>query len=218
VIERYGAVPLQKLTTTDVENLVDAMLTSGRKRGGKPGTALSPRTVQLTLPRLRSALTDAQRRHLVEWNVAAPVKCPSQVKTQREPWTEHEYGNPHIADRAAAARGDAAFPARTKTSRGMWGVLAGYRCRLRTLKVTSTRTRVATNDGMLVVEKGPKSVSGRRVLPLPAQVTAALGGFCLNRLESSSPPAAPIRQPVMCSSTGSGRRSAPTGYGVGLTS
>ncbi len=37
VIERYGAKPLQKLTVTDVEDLCDWMLTSGRKRGGKPG-------------------------------------------------------------------------------------------------------------------------------------------------------------------------------------
>jgi hypothetical protein len=50
VIERYGAKPLQKLTTTDVENLVDWMLTSGRKRGGKPGTGLSPRTVHSPCP------------------------------------------------------------------------------------------------------------------------------------------------------------------------
>jgi len=37
VIERYGAKPLQKLTTTDVENLVDWMLTSGRNAAGNLG-------------------------------------------------------------------------------------------------------------------------------------------------------------------------------------
>jgi site-specific recombinase XerD len=90
VQERLGAVPLQKLTTARVEDLVDWMLSSGRKRGGKPSTGLSPRSVQLMLSRLRSLLDDAVHRRLIEFNVAAPVKCPAQVRTQREPWTEHE--------------------------------------------------------------------------------------------------------------------------------
>jgi site-specific recombinase XerC len=69
---------------------VDWMLTSGRKRGGKVGTGLGPRSVQLTLSRFRSALDSAVHRRLVEYNVAAPVKCPSQVRTEREPWTAAE--------------------------------------------------------------------------------------------------------------------------------
>ncbi|HEX6402405.1 MAG TPA: site-specific integrase, partial [Pseudonocardiaceae bacterium] len=178
VIERYGAKPLQKLTTTDVENLVDSMLTSGRKRGGKPGTPLSPRTVQLTLSRLRSALTDAVHRHLVEWNVAAPVRCPAQHKTQREPWTEHEvraFLSSLVGQRLHAVM-----------LLSLLGLRPAEVCGLRwpdvdldadTLKVSSTRTLVATDAGMVVVEKGPKSASGRRVLPLPAQVTAALRTF-----------------------------------------
>lgn len=69
MIERYGARPLQKFSTTDVEDLVDWMLTSGRRRGGKVGSGLSPRSVQpLTLSRLKAALNDAVNRHLVEWN------------------------------------------------------------------------------------------------------------------------------------------------------
>ncbi|MCA1675033.1 MAG: site-specific integrase [Actinobacteria bacterium] len=42
------------------------------------------------------------------------------------------------------------------------------------LKVERTRTLVASDGGIVVVEKGPKSASGRRTLPLPPQVTAAL--------------------------------------------
>jgi len=60
------------------------MLTAGRKRGGKPGTGLGPRSVQLTLSRLRAMLDDAVRRRLVPFNVAAPVKCPAQKRTARE--------------------------------------------------------------------------------------------------------------------------------------
>lgn len=38
--DRLGAMPLQKLTTAHVEDLVDWMLTECRKRGGRPGTPL----------------------------------------------------------------------------------------------------------------------------------------------------------------------------------
>ena len=178
VIERYGAKPLQKLTTTDVENLVDWMLTSGRKRGGKPGTGLSPRTVQLTLSRLRSALTDAVHRHFVEWNVAAPVKCPAQHKTQHEPWTEHEvraFLSSLVGQRLHAAMLLALLGLRPAEVCGLhWPDIdldAG------TLNVVTTRTLVMTDQGMRVVEKAPKTKSGRRSLPLPTQVTAALRAF-----------------------------------------
>jgi integrase len=148
VQERLGAVPLQKLTTAHVEDLVDWMLSSGRKRGGKPGTGLSPSSVQLTLSRLRSLLDDAVHRR------SAPVKCPAQVRTQREPWTEQE-----VRQFLASLTGH-------RLHATMLLALLGLRpaevCGLRwpdvdldseTLKVTSTRTLVATNEGMVVVEK-----------------------------------------------------------------
>jgi hypothetical protein len=56
---RFGSLPLQKLTTVHVEDMVDWMLTSGRKRGGQPGTGLSPRSVQLTLSRLNEGQAGA---------------------------------------------------------------------------------------------------------------------------------------------------------------
>lgn len=49
VRERLGTRKLQSITKADVEALMDWMLTSGRKRGGKPGTGLSGRTARLTL-------------------------------------------------------------------------------------------------------------------------------------------------------------------------
>ena len=51
VRERLGNRRLQSITKADVEALMDWMLTSGRKRGGKPGTGLSGRTARLTLSR-----------------------------------------------------------------------------------------------------------------------------------------------------------------------
>ena len=43
--------------------------------------------------------------------------------------------------------------------------------------VRNTRTFVASDDGMVVIEKGPKSASGRRTLPLPTPVVSALKKF-----------------------------------------
>ncbi len=59
--ELLGKRMLQTLGTADMTALVDHMLTSGRKRGGEPGTGLSPRSIQLTLSVLRRAFKDALR-------------------------------------------------------------------------------------------------------------------------------------------------------------
>jgi integrase len=178
VRERLGAKPVQKLTTADIEDLVDWMLISGRKRGGKVGTGLSPRTVQLTLSRLRSALNGAVNRRLLDFNVAAPVKCPSQAKAQRQPWTEIE-----VRVFLGSLTGQRLHAVMLLS---LLGLRPAEVCGLRwsdvdlesdTLRVQSTRTLVATDKGIVVIEKGPKSASGRRSLPLPAQVTSALKAF-----------------------------------------
>ncbi len=44
VRERLGTRRLQSITKADIEDLMDWMLTAGRRRGGKPGTGLSGRT------------------------------------------------------------------------------------------------------------------------------------------------------------------------------
>lgn len=176
VRERYGHLPLQKLTTVHVEDLVDWMLKHGRKRGGKVGTGLSPRSVQLTLSRLRSALDSAVHRRHVEFNVAAPVKCPTQTKTQREPWSPEE-----VKTFLASLSGDRLQAIMLLT---LIGMRPAEVCGLRwsdvdldagTVKVgEKTRTIVWGEDGGKVVEKGAKSAAGKRKLPLPASVAAAL--------------------------------------------
>lgn len=177
--EQLGAKPLQKLTTTDVEDLVDWMLTEGRKRGGKPGTPLSPRSAQITLGKLKTALDDAVHRRLVPFNVAAPVKCPAQVKTKRTPWTPDE-----VRTFLATARED-------RLHAPMLLSLIGMRpeevCGLRwaedvdldaeTLAISNVRTLVWTEHGGRVVEKGPKTEAGERALPLPGSVVGALRAF-----------------------------------------
>lgn len=179
VRELYGHLPLQKLTTLHVENLVDHMLERGRKRGGKAGTGLSTRTVQLTLSRLRSALDSAVHRRLVEYNVAAPVKCPTGGKVRRDPWAPEE------------VKTFLASLAEHRLQAVMLLSLIGMRpaevCGLRwehvdldgeTLAVGKlTRTIVWGDEGGQVEEKGAKTEAGERTLPLPAPVTAALKRF-----------------------------------------
>ncbi len=178
MIDRLGPVPLQKLTTAHVEDLVDWLLTAGRRRGGQPGTALSPRTVQLTLSRLRAALDDAVHRRLVAYNVAAPVKCPPQHRVERQPWTSAEVRT--FLTTLHAERLHAVMLL------SLLGLRPAEVCGLRwddvdldaeTIAIRTTRTLVATDHGMTVVEKTTKTRAGKRTLPLPAQVCAALTRF-----------------------------------------
>ena len=175
--DQLGAVPLQKLTTAHVEDLIDWMLTEGRRRGGKPGTALSPRSAQITLSKLRTALDGAVHRRLVAFNVAAPVKCPAQVKTKRTPWEPGEVRT------FLASLADERLHAPMLLS--LIGIRPEEVCGLRwarnvdldaeTLTISQVRTLTWTeHDGGQVVEKDPKTDAGNRTLPLPGPVSAAL--------------------------------------------
>lgn len=170
---QYGSKPAQELSEQDVDDLVAWMLSSGRQRGGKTGTGLSVRTVELTLTRLRAALTWAlhPNRKLVTRNVAQFTKIPREarkkaaaVKAERKPW-----GTAEVTVFLAAIR-------HARLHAVVLLLLMGLRpaevCGLRwadvdleagRLFVRSTRTIV----GREVEEKGPKSESGKRGLPLP---------------------------------------------------
>jgi integrase len=170
---------LQGLTEEDIDALVSWMLTSGRRRGGKVGSGVGVRSVQLTLGRLRSALELAVRRKLLVRNVAQYTQIPrdarkkaAEAKAARTPWSDKE-----VKTFVAAIRED-------RLNAPMLLSLLGMRpaetCGLRwdedvdldtgTILVQNTRTIV---DGK-IEEKGPKSARGKRALPLPAPVLGAL--------------------------------------------
>lgn len=176
-----GEKLLQQLTEEDVESLIDWMLTSARRRGGKTGTGVGLRAVQLTLGRLRAALNLAIRRGLVVRNVAQHVTIPrwardaaKAAKKARQPWDETEVKAflAHVAsDRLYAVMLLSLIGLRPAEVCGLrWidvDLSAG------TLSVETTRTLV---EGV-VIEKDAKSEAGERKLPLPAVVLAALKAF-----------------------------------------
>lgn len=169
--ERLGTRELQSITKGDIDGLVEWMLSSGRKRGGKPGTGVSPRAVQLTLTALQMALDMAVGEKKLSYNPTRLVERPTQIKTKRTPWTVDE-----IRAFLAAIRDDRLFAV-------MFLSLMGLRpeevCGLKwdkvdlengALTIDWVRTLV---DGQ-AVEKEPKSEAGVRPLPLPAAPSAAL--------------------------------------------
>lgn len=177
--DQLGEKPAQKVTVKDINDLVDHMLTSGRKRGGKPGTGLSPRSVQITLAKLRAVFTWAQRQKMVENNPAAGVDTPAQVKTKRVPWSPDEVKVFLVS--LAGHRLKAVMLL------SLMGLRPAEVCGLRweedvdlgakTLTIANTRTIVWGASGGVVVEKAPKTDAGERTLPLPASVVTALKAF-----------------------------------------
>jgi len=64
----------------------------GRKRGGKPGTPLSARTVQLTLVHFQRACDDAVEERLMSVNPCRRVKRPKTAPPEHELWSDEETG------------------------------------------------------------------------------------------------------------------------------
>jgi len=178
VRRKLGERRLQQLSEEDIDELVAWMLNSGRTRGGKPGTGLSVRSVQLTLGRLRSALNVAVRRKLVVRNVAQYTQIPREARNkaaaaqaERTPWNDSE-----VKAFLHANRDDRLY---APVLLSLIGMRPAEVCGLRwpavdleagSLTIAVTRTLVEGE----VEEKGPKSEKGKRTLPLPKLVLAAL--------------------------------------------
>ena len=153
----------------------------GRVRGGKTGTGLGVRAVSLTLGRLRAVLNEAVRRKMVVRNVAAFTKIPraarkaaAAAQEARRPWS--------APTRCAPSSSASATSGCSRRCCSLWGCgrprcagCAGSDVDLDagTLRVANTRTLVVGE----VIEKAAKSAQGKRELPLPAPVAAALRTF-----------------------------------------
>ena len=175
VRERLGDRKLQSITRADVDGLVDWMLSEGRKRGGKPGTGLSARSVQLTLVAFQRACDDAIEDRLMTLNPCRRVKRPKQQRADHDLWSDEE-----TAKFELAAAADRLHPIITLQCLGLrpeevcalrWR--RDVNTRDKTLGVRMARTLV---DGR-PVEKPPKTDAGRRVLPLDDALATQLAAF-----------------------------------------
>jgi integrase len=169
--ERLGDKPLQKITKADVENLADWMLTSGRRMGGKRGTGLSGRTVNLTIDMLKAALEVAADEGKITRNPARLVKHVKHDPKQRGAWSKEE-----LMKFLATAREERLHAAWRLS---VYGLRRGEALGLRwdrvdldakTITVSESRVLVAGK----VIAKPPKTKNGERTLPLDDVMVAAL--------------------------------------------
>ena len=169
--ERLGSRQLQSITKADIENLVDWMLASGRKRGGKPGTGLGPRSVRLTLGRLKAAFEMAVDEGRLVRNVVKLVTPPDYKPEERDIWSKAEVRK--FLRTASSTRLHAAWRLSLYGLRR--GEVLGLRwsdidLKAKTLTVRQARVLV---DYKVRIEE-PKSHNGKRTLPLDDDLVAAL--------------------------------------------
>lgn len=162
---------MQSITKPDIEQLVDWMLTSGRKRAGKPGTGLGARSVRLTLGRLKAAFEMAVDEGRLVRNVVKLVKPPEYTPTERDTWSKDEvrmFLKSATEDRLHAAWRLSLYGLRRGEVLGLrWSDID---LKAKTLTVNQARVLV---DSKVHVEL-PKSHNGKRTLPLDDALVAAL--------------------------------------------
>lgn len=183
VRQRLGDRAVQQVLEAHVEGLIDWMLTEGRRRGGKPGTGLSVRSVRLTLGRFRSALDMAVRRGWVVRNVAlyvsiprAATKAAAETRAKRMPWTEVE-----VKTFLTGITGERLY---APCLLSLMGLRPAEVCGLRWAEdIDFEAGTIAAGDNTRTIvdgeveEKGAKSAAGHRGLPGPATAMTALKAF-----------------------------------------
>ncbi len=157
-----GTVAVQKLTAADLQAFYGRMLQDGR----------GPRTVQICHQRLSQALDQAVSLGLVARNVTDAVKPPRVETKEMETWDAAQ------AQRfLSVAHGSAYGPIwLVFLATGMRkGEVLGLRWQDADLvrQVLHVRQTVGVLRGRVEV-KPPKSKAGRREVPIPAPVVAAL--------------------------------------------
>jgi integrase len=171
VRERLGKKGLQELDKEKIDELVDWMLTEGRKRGGKLGTGVGARAVVLTLGVLQQALDPAVAENKMKYNPVRLVERPKQAKIKRAPWNAEEsraFLDAIREDRLFAVMFLSLMGLRPEEACGLKWDKVDFEAK--TLTIDWVRTLV---DGK-VVEKEPKTDAGDRTLPLPSAPAAAL--------------------------------------------
>jgi integrase len=171
VRERLGARTLQSIAKADVEDLVDWMLTAGRRRGGEPGTALGARSVRLTLGRLKAAFEMAVDEGRLVRNVVKLVGPPEYTPAERDIWSRAQVRK--FLRVAAMDRLHAAWRL------SLYGLRRGEVLGLRWSDVDLKAKTLTVNQSRVLVDckvriEPPKSRKGKRTLPLDEAAVSAL--------------------------------------------
>ncbi|MEU0035501.1 site-specific integrase [Streptomyces sp. NPDC006333] len=182
VREKLGHVRLQELTEDQLQDFVDEVIATGRRKGGEPGSRLAASTVTGILTRLREALGRAVVRKLIAASPAQYVrvsladrKTDKRERDRPEPWTVLEvqtFVRGIVDDRLFAPLLLSLMGLRPAEVCGQrWsdvdlddGIIA----------ITMTRTMSGNHT---VIEKDTKTAAGERSLPLPRGPWEALRRF-----------------------------------------
>jgi integrase len=179
--ERLGSRQARSITREDVEALADWMAVSGRKRGGKVGSALSARSVRLTIGRLGAAFDLAVKDRKLAANPVKFVDLPESDTAEREAWSGAQVQTflaVADADRLSACWRLSLYGLRRAEVTGLrWDEdidLDGAALTVAETRVVVYDPDAAQGSRNKVIEKAPKSKRGGRTLPLDAATVAAL--------------------------------------------
>ncbi|MFE5397445.1 tyrosine recombinase XerC [Streptomyces sp. NPDC056568] len=181
VREHLGHIRVQALTEDEVQAFVDQQVTSGRKRGGEPGSTLRVAYVKGTLQRLRECLARAVVRKVITSNPAEFVKVSlaDRKRDRREHRREKPWNVDEVQTFIRGIEPDRLYAPLLLSLMGLRPAeVVGMRwddvdLKAGTLETANTRTML----GAQVIEKDAKTEAGERVLPLPSKASDALKRF-----------------------------------------
>lgn len=176
-----GEVKLTKLTPLHLERLYRTLM----EGGGKNGRPLSPKTVLRVHRVIRKAIGDAERKGILNRNVARLADKPStsQLDTERPAWTPEE-----LRTFLKAAEGDELFALYRLAA--LTGMRRGELCGLRWEdvdlqgQVVKVRFALAMIDGTPEITT-PKSRRSRRVLDIDQATVQILRDHRTRQLEAA---------------------------------
>lgn len=159
------------VTREDVEAFRDHLLAAGRRRGGKAGSGLGPRSVNLSLQQLEAAYALAEKDGKVAVNPVRWVKRVKAAGNEHGTWSEDQvrrFVTASAVDRLYACWMLSLLGLRRGELLGLkWSDIS-----FTDATVTIRRSRVLVESK--IIEKSPKSTRSARSLPLFPLVTGAL--------------------------------------------
>ncbi len=170
--ERYGNVPVQRLTKSHIDALVADLVAGGMQTAkGHTRRPWSAESVNKVIATIEQVLADAKAQGLVGRNVAELVNRVATAHKNLDTYTEAEVQLllSAIADDRLGHAWELALSGLRR------GEIAGLRwsdCALESKTLSIANNRVSA--GGRSVENDPKSASSRRTLPLPDRLVSVL--------------------------------------------